>query len=200
MSVEVGEIAPDFTLGDQDERHVSLREFREKKRVVLSFHPLARTGVCQEQMQDLEELREDLGELNAVALGLSVDSVSCKRAWAKAKVAPTNTPAIVPPTCSNLNVRLTSPGVNQEVRGNVPVRGTANIANFQYYKIEVGAGPNPQAWNVVGQLHHSPVVGGVLETFDSGTYPPGTYTLRLVTVDNSGNYPEPCRVTVVVKR
>ena len=84
MSVEVGGIAPDFALKDQDERQVRLSDFRGRKRVVLSFHPLAWTGVCQEQMQDLEELREDLGELKAVALGLSVDSVSCKRAWAKA--------------------------------------------------------------------------------------------------------------------
>jgi hypothetical protein len=35
-------------------------------------------------------------------------------------------------------------GANQEVRGNVPIRGTANIPSFQYYKIEVGAGPNPE--------------------------------------------------------
>jgi hypothetical protein len=119
---------------------------------------------------------------------------------AKPKVVPTSTPAIVSPTCLNPNVRLTAPGVRQEVRGNVAIRGTANIVNFQYYKIEVGGGPNPQAWNVVGQLHYNPVVGGVLGTFNSGAYPPGTYTLRLVAVDSSGNYPEPCPVIVVVKR
>jgi hypothetical protein len=88
----------------------------------------------------------------------------------------------------------------KEVRGNVLIRGTANIANLQYHKIEVGAGPNPRAWNVVGQLHYSPVVGGLLETFRSDSYPPGTYTLRLVVVDQTGNYPEPGAVTVVVNR
>jgi hypothetical protein len=116
------------------------------------------------------------------------------------KIVPTNTPTIALPACPNPNARLTSPGVNQETRGNVPIRGTASVANLQYYKIEVGAGANPQAWNVVGQLRYSPVVGGVLETFRSGAYPPGTYTLRLVVVDQTGNYPEPCPVTVVVKR
>jgi hypothetical protein len=116
------------------------------------------------------------------------------------KIAPTNTPAVAPPACPNSNVRLTSPGVNQEVRGNAAIRGTANIPNFQYYNIEVGAGLNPKAWNVVGPLHYSPVVDGVLETFRSGAYPPGTYTLRLVVVDRTGNYPEPCLVTVIVKR
>ena len=86
----------------------------------------------------------------------------------RSKIVPTNTPAIAPPACSNPSVRLTSPGVNLVVRGKVPVRGTANISNFQFYKMEVGAGPNPKQWSVVGQLHHSPVVGGVLATFSRG--------------------------------
>ena len=40
---------------------------------------------------------------------------------------------------------------------------------------------------------------GRLETFNSNAYPAGTYTLRLVVVDTTGNYPEPCKVTVVVQ-
>jgi hypothetical protein len=49
-------------------------------------------------------------------------------------------------------------------------------------------------------LHERTVSGGVLETFNSGAYPAGTYTLRLVVVDRTGNYPEPCRVTIRVER
>jgi len=88
------------------------------------------------------------------------------------------------------------------VRGNFPVRGTANIAAFQYYKVEVGPGPNPkdQEWTVVGQLHDRPVVNGVLENFNSSAYAPGIYSLRLVVVDQTGNYPEPCRVTIRIER
>jgi hypothetical protein len=117
-------------------------------------------------------------------------------------VVATPTPAVRPPACPNPNVRITSPGVNQVVRGNFPVRGTASGANFQYYKIEVGPGTNPRdhEWTVVGNLHRSPVAGGVLETFNSSAYPPGAYTLRLVVVDQTGNYPEPCRVTISVQR
>jgi hypothetical protein len=124
-------------------------------------------------------------------------------------VRPTATPAtdetpmpvVRAPNCPNPNVRLTSPGVNQVVRGNVPVRGTANIADFQYYKIEVASGANPKdgQWSVVGQLRKSPVTNGVLETFNSGAYPAGTYSLRLVVVDQTGNYPDPCRVTITVQ-
>jgi hypothetical protein len=125
-------------------------------------------------------------------------------------VRPTDTPdasatealPVAPPACPNPNVRLTSPGLNQAVQGNVRVQGTANIANFQYYKVEVGPGTNPRdhEWTVVGQLHRNPVAGGVLETFNSVAYPVGTYTLRLVVVDQTGNYPQPCRVTISVQR
>jgi hypothetical protein len=114
----------------------------------------------------------------------------------------TETPVVRPPACPNANVRVTYPGANQVVQGNVPIRGTANTADFQYYKIEVGPGSNPKdhEWTVVGQLHRSPVTGGVLETFNSGAYPAGTYTLRLVVVDQTGNYPTPCQVTLTVQR
>ncbi len=125
-------------------------------------------------------------------------------------VRPSDTPDVTaaatlqvrPPACANPGVRVMSPGTNQVVRGNFPVRGTANIPGFQYYKIEIGPGTNPKGheWTVVGQLHQSPVAGGVLETLNSGAYPVGAYTLRLVVVDQSGNYPLPCRVTITIQR
>jgi len=115
------------------------------------------------------------------------------------EVVATNTPNVRPPSCPNANARITSPGINQIVRGNVSINGTAAGDNFQYYKIEVGVGRDPNAWTVVGELHYSPVDRGQLETFNSGAYGAGTYTLRLVVVDKTGNYPEPCRVTVIVQ-
>jgi len=48
----IEDAAPDFTLKDQNEKALSLSDFRGKKRVVLSFHPLAWTSVCKTQMQD----------------------------------------------------------------------------------------------------------------------------------------------------
>ncbi len=83
VAVEVGDMAPDFTLKDQNEQEVTLSALRGKK-VILSFHPLAWTRVCAIQMQDLENHRAEMERLGAVALGLSVDSVPCKKAWAEA--------------------------------------------------------------------------------------------------------------------
>ncbi|MDW8069261.1 MAG: peroxiredoxin [Anaerolineae bacterium] len=80
--VNVGDKAPDFTLKDQNEQEVTLSALRGKK-VVLSFHPLAWTKVCAIQMQDLEKHRAEMERLGATALGLSVDSVPSKKAWAE---------------------------------------------------------------------------------------------------------------------
>jgi len=109
-------------------------------------------------------------------------------------------PVVRPPSCPDPNVRITSPGVNQAVSGNVPIRGTATHDKFQYYKIEIGVGNDPQSWSVVGELHYNVVNNGLLETLNGGGYAPGRYTLRLVVVDQTGNYPPPCQVTIELKR
>jgi peroxiredoxin len=54
------------------------------KKVLLSWHPLAWTPVCAEQMKALEKHRRVFARLNTVALGLSVDTVPSKKAWAAA--------------------------------------------------------------------------------------------------------------------
>lgn len=79
---KIGDVAPDFTLKDHNGNEVSLSQFKGKK-VVLGFHPLAWTGICAKQMQALEAHKERFDNLNAVALGLSVDSSPSKHAWAK---------------------------------------------------------------------------------------------------------------------
>jgi len=77
----IGKIAPDFVLKDQNGADFRLSELRGK-RVLLSFHPLAWTEVCAKQMQALEENRGVLESLNTIAIGLSVDTVPSKKAWA----------------------------------------------------------------------------------------------------------------------
>ena len=42
--LKVGDMAPDFTLPDQDGKPVKLSDFRGKKSVVLAFYVLAFTG------------------------------------------------------------------------------------------------------------------------------------------------------------
>ncbi len=78
---DIGSKSLDFTLKDQNGKEFTLSG-RTGTRVVLSFHPLARTSVCSGQMKSLEEHHDALASLNTVAVGISVDSVPCKKAWA----------------------------------------------------------------------------------------------------------------------
>jgi peroxiredoxin len=77
-----GDAARNFSLKDQNDKTFDLYE-QAGKRVLLSFHPLAWTEYCAAQMRSLEEKREVLLSHNCVPVGISVDSVPCKKAWAK---------------------------------------------------------------------------------------------------------------------
>jgi peroxiredoxin len=81
MPIKVGEQAPGFTLSDQNGKEINLAALRGK-RVLLSFHPLAWTGVCAKQMKALDDNFKRFEKLNAVPLGVSIDSVPTKEAWA----------------------------------------------------------------------------------------------------------------------
>lgn len=80
--IKVGELAPDFKLADQNGKEVTLSEFKGKK-VLLSWHPLAWTSVCTDQMRDLDRNYDRFSEKNTVVLGFSVDPQPGKSAWAK---------------------------------------------------------------------------------------------------------------------
>ena len=73
MKIEVGSIAPDFTLYSSDKEKVSLSNYKDKN-VVLLFFPLAFTGVCT---KELCNVRDNIGAYNnsrANVLAISVDS------------------------------------------------------------------------------------------------------------------------------
>ena len=80
--ITTGEPAPDFVLKDQNKEVFHLAEMAGQ-RVLLSFHPLAWTSVCAEQMKALDRNQNTFLELETCAVGLSVDSIPTKLAWAK---------------------------------------------------------------------------------------------------------------------
>ena len=82
MKFEVGEKIPDFKLSDHNGETLSLENFKGKN-ILLSFHPLAWTRVCRMQMESLEANYQVFEENNTVPLGLSVDPVPTKKAWAE---------------------------------------------------------------------------------------------------------------------
>jgi len=82
MSVEVGDLAPDFSLKDQNNQEISLSQFKGEKSVLLVFYPLAFSGICS---GELCSLRDDLPRFANDAVQLltvSVDSVFSHKVWA----------------------------------------------------------------------------------------------------------------------
>jgi peroxiredoxin len=79
--IKPGDPAQNFSLKDQNDSTFDLYE-NMHKRILLSFHPLAWTAFCAGQMKSLEDNREVFSGLNTIAVGISVDSVPCKKAWA----------------------------------------------------------------------------------------------------------------------
>jgi hypothetical protein len=101
-----------------------------------------------------------------------------------------------PANCPNSVARITRPGNGARVAGVIQIAGAAAIENFDYYKFEFRApGGN---WSFI-ERHSAPVTGGPLGSWNTDTVAPGEYEFRLVVVDASGNYPEPCTIRLIVE-
>jgi mycoredoxin-dependent peroxiredoxin len=83
VTVDVGSVAPDFTLRDQHNQLVRLTGFRGRSSVLLFFYPWAFSGVCR---GELREIQDDLAAFQndgVQVLGVSVDSVFAQRVFAE---------------------------------------------------------------------------------------------------------------------
>lgn len=108
-------------------------------------------------------------------------------------------PVVQAPACPDGRAVIFQPGVNQVVSGFVPVIGSATHDQFDYYKLEFAPGANAEGGFVYFDGTAAQVSGGVLGNFNSPGVPNGIYTIRLIVVDTTGNFPPPCSVTVTVQ-
>jgi peroxiredoxin Q/BCP len=72
--LQLGELVPDFTLVDQDEKSHTLSQYRGKK-VVLYFYPKDMTPGCTVQAEGMRDSMNDLEAKGIIVLGVSVDDV-----------------------------------------------------------------------------------------------------------------------------
>jgi len=73
---KIGNMAPAFSLLDQDGNKVSLKQFRDEKNVVLYFYPKAMTPGCTVQACGIRDSKKELSKLKTVVLGVSPDPVA----------------------------------------------------------------------------------------------------------------------------
>jgi peroxiredoxin len=74
MALTIGQAAPAFKLFNSEKEEVSLSSYLGKK-VIIHFFPQAFTGVCTTQLCTMRDNLNYYTDLNAVVLGISVDSV-----------------------------------------------------------------------------------------------------------------------------
>lgn len=73
---KIGNLAPAFTLLNQDGEKISLRSFRDKKNVALYFYPKAMTPGCTVQACGIRDSQAALKKADTVVLGVSPDPVA----------------------------------------------------------------------------------------------------------------------------
>lgn len=79
--IEIGDVAPDFTLNDQENNPITLSSFRGTKSVVLAFYPFDWSPVCTAENC---AITQDLSQFDAketVVFGVSCDSRFSHKAW-----------------------------------------------------------------------------------------------------------------------
>ena len=80
MGVEIGDIAPDFTLVDENGEKVTLSELRGRN-AVLVFYPLDFSPVCSDQLSIYQEVKPEITAKGVELVGVSVDSSYAHKAF-----------------------------------------------------------------------------------------------------------------------
>jgi peroxiredoxin len=86
MSINIGDLAPDFTLVTktaEGPQLVKLSELIGKSNILLLFVPMAFTGVCTTEFCDISAGIKDYEALDAKVLGISGDNPFAQAAWAE---------------------------------------------------------------------------------------------------------------------
>jgi hypothetical protein len=99
--------------------------------------------------------------------------------------------------CLNEGATISSPISGEEIRGLVEVRGTADIPNFAFYKIEIRPSEPNSVWQVI-TAGTDTLTEEMLGMWDTSLVENGVYLLQLVVTDTAGNAPLPCTVEIVV--
>lgn len=81
MAVKTGDRAPDFDLEVTHEERVRLADFLGRSNLLLVFHPLAFTQVCEDEALDLQENLESFRNAGTELVFVSCDPSPARQAW-----------------------------------------------------------------------------------------------------------------------
>jgi peroxiredoxin Q/BCP len=81
--LNVGALAPDFALPDQDGALIKLSALKNKSNVILFFYPKDNSPGCSMQSCSFRDNYEDFKALNVQIFGISSDSIDSHKAFKK---------------------------------------------------------------------------------------------------------------------
>ncbi len=107
-------------------------------------------------------------------------------AWAAARgiQSPPNTYDTIRAPRFNPAVNLTSPALFDELKGTVPIVGTAAGENFASYRLQYGQGLNPSGWVLISESNQ-PVEAGTLAEWDTSGLS-GLFAVQLLVIGADG--------------
>src|ERR1700729_2442031 len=79
-TIQDGAVAPNFTLPSQEDKPVSLTDYKGKW-IVLYFYPKDQTQGCTIEAHNFQRDMDKYDAANAVVLGVSLDTVEGHKAW-----------------------------------------------------------------------------------------------------------------------
>ncbi len=80
--LEVGSMAPDFSLPDQTGKRVNLTDFLGKVNIVVFFYPKDESFGCTKEACGFRDAYEDFKEAGAEVIGISADDIASHQAFA----------------------------------------------------------------------------------------------------------------------
>lgn len=83
LKVKTGDAAPDFSLKAVSGKTISLKDYRGKKNVLISFVPAAWTPVCSDQWPGYNLARPLFEKQDTILLGVTTDNIPTLFAWTK---------------------------------------------------------------------------------------------------------------------
>jgi LysM repeat protein len=113
---------------------------------------------------------------------------------------PTGTQTATDGACTNLDSVITSPTVGTILTGTVEFVGSAKVPDFAYYKLEIRQeGVTTAGDYMTFFTGEQQVINGLLAEFNTLAFPNGEYWIRLVVVNDTGNYPERCAILYTIQ-
>ncbi len=130
--VKVGDMAPDFTLEDQDKNKVTLSSFRGKKNVVLAFYPLDWSPVCTNENTCFSNDLPKFDHADSVVFGISTDSTWSHKAWRDhLKLKHTLLSDLKRSACKDYGLFIEDANINKRATVIVDKKGTVRYVKVQ---------------------------------------------------------------------